>query len=591
MSEYIFDVVNQTSKLDWAFAFQRTGAFPLDRSSLFSSYSDAEAYARGDKSDARELGGASYVGQPVSIYDVETNTVSLYIIEADRSLKAVGSAPLGDDATIEIVDGKVQLKDFGLSYYAYTPAEKDENNEITKPAGYVLTEGFKAGLEPRVQFENEKYSIAWYEPSGSTIEDIAASIDSVREDVSSLSNSIDEIREEIGQPAEEEIAATGLYAKLEEKADKSTVYTKTEADAAIARAVSNVDHLKRSIVPGIEAIDAFAEDAEQYIYMVPNAEGKYDEYMVISHELEKVGDWSVNLDDYARVSDLETKVDKVEGSRLISEEEVNKLANIPETAEENYIKSTSNEFSVEEGNLSLVKIAQAKVDGLIDTLDTIASNLEKKVDSEEGSRLISADEIDKLASIKDLLQSVDTDKFTIDEDGKLLLNSVEISEIEGLANSLAQKVDKVAGSRLITEQEANKLEKLSIDEDGNVGLSGTVSAGNVQELYNAVVNIVTGSGTGLYDDIQRPLLAIEVGAERNVVQSVNTNELSINENRQLSVKEIGMNKVTGLITALTEKATVSQVTSVSDLLNQKVADYDNRIASLEGRLTWQRLTD
>ena len=35
MAEYIYDVVNQTSKLDWAFPFQRTGAFPIDRSILF----------------------------------------------------------------------------------------------------------------------------------------------------------------------------------------------------------------------------------------------------------------------------------------------------------------------------------------------------------------------------------------------------------------------------------------------------------------------------------------------------------------------------------------------------------------------------
>ena len=62
MSEYIFDVVSQTSKLDWAYAFQRTGAFPLDRTSLFSSLADAEAYAKGDESDARKVGGVSYVG-------------------------------------------------------------------------------------------------------------------------------------------------------------------------------------------------------------------------------------------------------------------------------------------------------------------------------------------------------------------------------------------------------------------------------------------------------------------------------------------------------------------------------------------------
>ena len=35
-----------TGKLDWAMPFQRTGAWPLDRSSMFESYEDALAYAK-----------------------------------------------------------------------------------------------------------------------------------------------------------------------------------------------------------------------------------------------------------------------------------------------------------------------------------------------------------------------------------------------------------------------------------------------------------------------------------------------------------------------------------------------------------------
>ena len=38
-------VRNFNSKLDWAMPFQRTGKFPLDRSSIFSSYADALKYA------------------------------------------------------------------------------------------------------------------------------------------------------------------------------------------------------------------------------------------------------------------------------------------------------------------------------------------------------------------------------------------------------------------------------------------------------------------------------------------------------------------------------------------------------------------
>ena len=142
-------------------------------------------------------------------------------------------------------------------------------------------------------------------------------------------------------------------------------------------------------------------------------------------------------------------------------------------------------------------------------LFSLSNILNSKVNTEENARLITNDEIVKLAAIKDLIQAVNPNNFSIDENGQLLLNQIQANEINGLSDALANKVDKVNGSRLITEAEANKLEKLSIDADGNIGLSGTVSASNVQELYDNVVNIVSGKGNGVYDNIQRPLLNIE----------------------------------------------------------------------------------
>lgn len=574
MSEYIFDVVSQTSKLDWAFAFQRTGAFPLDRSSLFSSYEDAVAYARGDKSDARELGGSSYVGQPVSVYDADSGTVNLYIIETDRTLKEVGSAPIGDNASIEIVDGRVQLKDFGVGYYAYVPAVKNEDGEVTEPSKYVYTEGFKEGLEARVRLEGEDYVIAWYEPSGETIEDINATLESVKSDIEALQEVVKDIPTELAK-----------------KANAEDVYTKAETDKAIADEIAKVDHLKRTTVAGVESIDLTAEDAGQYIYMVPNTEtGSYDEYMVINGELERVGDWGVDLDDYATKADLEDKVDKVEGSRLMTEAEGEKLAGIAEGANKNVIESVAeDELKVENGQLSVVEIAQSKVKGLVAKLNEIIEALDGKVDTDENARLITNEEIAKLEAVKDLIQSVDTEKFTVDENGKLLLNSVEITEIEGLADALGNKVDKIEGSRLITADEAAKLEKLVLD-DGEISISGSINAANVKELYDVVHRIVTGTGSSLFDGVERPLLGIEAGAQKNYINSVNQSQLVV-ENRNLSIKAVDIGVVTGLQDILDSKATVSSVANVQVLLNARVDAHEARIANLEGRLTWQPLID
>lgn len=66
------------SKMDWQNVFVRTGNFPLDRSSIFGSYEDALAYAKGDGSDSRALGLTSYVGQIIAVY--ENDAVSIYKI-------------------------------------------------------------------------------------------------------------------------------------------------------------------------------------------------------------------------------------------------------------------------------------------------------------------------------------------------------------------------------------------------------------------------------------------------------------------------------------------------------------------------------
>jgi hypothetical protein len=119
-----------------------------------------------------------------------------------------------------------------------------------------------------------------------------------------------------------------LLAELPLKANINDVYTKTQVDNIVA----GLDHLKRKIVVSLEAIDKTADDAEQYIYMVPNASTEnYDEYMVIDGELEKVGDWTTDLSGYA----TKQYVDEELGKKVDSEDLVdalNKLATIEEGA-------------------------------------------------------------------------------------------------------------------------------------------------------------------------------------------------------------------------------------------------------------------
>lgn len=84
--------------------------------------------------------------------------------------------------------------------------------------------------------------------------------------------------------------------------------TQSDLDMGIASA----GLLAKKIVENVDAIDTTAPDATKYIYLVPTSNttgttnNTYDEYMVISGALEKIGDTKVDLTGYLQSSDAAT---------------------------------------------------------------------------------------------------------------------------------------------------------------------------------------------------------------------------------------------------------------------------------------------
>lgn len=134
-----------------------------------------------------------------------------------------------------------------------------------------------------------------------------------------------------------------------------------------------------------------------------------------------------------------------------------------------------------------------------------------------------------------------------------------------LAALLENKVDKVAGSRLINQDEINKLAKLSIT-DGELGISGTVSAGQVTGLPEAVKEIFEATSdedntndqlakvinsTHLSDDlielINNPVRKVKAGDEDAVVVTDQTlkfsDEFTVAEEK-VTVNTVNVNKLT-----------------------------------------------
>ena len=519
-------------KLDFAVSLNRQTAFPLDARSYFESLASAEAAARTAEA-AGSKNTTYYFGQTICV--VENDIASMYIIQPDGTLGEIGEK-------IQIDTNQFEFKDGSLSLI-----------------------GFAEAVAEAQLVKNADGTIGWVKPDNSVVEGLST-------DVESLKNIV-------GAPAGE-TEATGIFAELDKKANVADVYSKEDADQAIASAIADVSHLKREIfdskIAAENAMADYGDSADQYIYMVARVETEdgnhYDEYMAFKNAdeewtLEKIGDWGVDLSTYAKtedvnkaldlkaniadvISQLNTKVDKLENYSLMSNLEHTKLEGIEAGAQVNFIKA--------------VDVAQFNVD------DT------GKLKIVEGYNLISNENLEKLNGIEagaqvNFIKAVDTGIFKV-ENGTLELIALPNTIVEGLDTKY---IAKNGTNRLITEEEARKLESLVLGDDNKVEISGKVNASNVQELYSAVVKIVTGEGQSEYDGIQKDLLGIEAGAQVNFIKAVDTASFSVDNNGSLGLVSIPASALITTVGDLTQLPNSDQ--------NYTLVDEINNIYQL---LTW-----
>lgn len=368
-------------KLNFAVAFNPQTAFPLDARYYFASLSEAQAAAAA----AVEVGSSSgtyFFGENVCV--VTESSADLYIIQPDKTLKAVGTVVLGDGKSIEIVDGKVALMGFGAA---------------------------TAGQQPRVNAAGT--ALEWYTPDTSTVSGLADTVAGHTQDIQNLQ--------------------TG-------KADKATTlegYGITDAmtAAAIAEAIQTaIAATGHASFKKVDAVPTADEAQDNVLYLVMNADtGFLDIYAKIDSEVVRLDDVSVDLDNYSTTEQMNeaiaaaiaNKVDKVDGKGLSTEDFTTalkeKLVALPEGAEANYVKSVSDEFSVSaEGKLEVKEIVPAKITGLPDALAG-------KVDKVDGKGLSANDYTD---AEKEKLGGIEAGANK---------NLIEVIELNGVAVNIQEK--------------------------------------------------------------------------------------------------------------------------------------------------------
>ena len=326
------------------------------------------------------------------------------------------------------------------------------------------------------------------EGAQSTADAAKAAIDAFLKEADATETAIDTLKEIQAELDEGEANAATMLAKIQalEAVDNAT---QAEMDAAIATVNENIG----SIEDRVEALEAVDVATKEY---ADQAEADAKSYAD-----------GLNTNMAARVEALEDKAHEHENKTVLDAITAEKVA-AWDGAEQN---------------------AKDYADGLNTAMggrvDAVEAALDDKVNVEEGKSLIADTLITKLEGIAagaqvNVIDSVDEEQFAIDENKKLALLDVAMSKVTGLEDALDGKVDKVEGSRLITSDEATKLGKLVLADDGSVEISAEISAANVKEL-DSWITTNRDSVLGLLSATKEAKLdGIAEGAQVNIIESV-----------------------------------------------------------------------
>lgn len=491
----------------------------LDISQVFTSQADLDYYiSKGAKTE-----GVSEYWLAVTPYPY----AGQYLALVNNETREVSAFIL-----VEKEDGTFATKEVGS-------APVGDEKSITVEDGIVKIVGFDAageGAQPRKKADG---TIEWVVPSTDTVDGLQQTVAGMQSDISTLQTDLDTAEQNIEDVVARVVAIEGDYLKTADK---------TALETAIATAKA----------------EAISETKEQILG--ENVSADFD-------TLQEVADWIAS--DTTNSAQLINRVSAIENDYLKGADKTELQGEID--ALETLIGT------LPEGAVSTNVIAyiQEVVNGLKIGDYAKASDLTALAE-----RVTTAEEdiaaLKEVGAEKNVIATVDDTQFAIDENRNLTLLDIAMGKVTGLTEALAGKVDKVEGSRLITESEAEKLEKLVLGEDGSVSVSGTIAAGNVDglaEWITARAGTLEGlSENNLTDTLLAKLNGIEDGAQVNVIESISVN----GETVTISNKTANINVPVGTDAENGVGVATDGTMSVNSLNVNKLTQTENETLILNG---------
>lgn len=480
--------------LDFAVGFNRLTAFPLDPKSYFESY-DAAVAAAATAEPAGSTNTVYYYGNPVVV--VENGKAKIYQIQPDKTLSGVGEEiVINENVFTKDAEGKLSLYGFA-----------------TAVAGAQLTVGTDGKL-------------SWVKPDTTTVDGLSTKI-------ATLETNVGNLQAEIGKKANSEDVynktdidgkLTTVAGEIAKKANAADVYTKDEADLAIDAAVAAASHLTRQIVTAQElaafiANPATASDNVIYMQKFSSGEGKdnYKEYMRFgtegSYSIELIGDTSVDLTDYAKTIDVNTALESYAKTTVTDNLATQIAANTTAISQK--------------ADTTVVETLSGKVDKNIGDITALTEAVNGKANQNDLTALTTTVEghTADLATLTNTVAGKADASAVTELTTKVTKNT---NDLAALTTTVDGKVDKVTSEvdgkqvpwTLLSPTNKTKLDNLVLNEDGTVGISGSVAA----EKVTGLADWVTGqrdSTPGLLSAADEAKLdGIAEGAQVNVIEAI-----------------------------------------------------------------------
>ena len=567
-------------KLNFAVGFNRTSAFPLDANSYFESYAAAAAAVKG----AAEVGSsdsAYYLGQLIIINDKTEDAnkgIGLYQITGvagSATLTPFGKATAADElgqqvsalqSQITEINGKLILADAAHDGFiskgdftklqsiaegaqanviesvkvngeALTPVDKAVNIDLS---AYATSEAVQAGYVAKV--EGKGLSTNDYDATSRGIVDgITAKVEAVDAKFDNYYNK---------QQVEEKIAGKKTAYVFTNKTDPLFVQAYGKKGSFVVGdniyfTDKKVNDMWVSAV--LETAGTFEgkEDAAACYYTFENLEVEHPDlsgYATLDELTKKINAEATNRIDADNA--LEGKVAlKADASALTDAEgriaaiEGDYLKGADKTALESAIALKADNSALQTTNLA-VEALEDKVgtagEGQTGTLfELIAGEATARKAADDGLAA-------RIATLEGAKVKVDDITIQRDTGDVISVKAVPQEKVTGLVAALDSKVDKVEGSRLMTEEEGTKLAGIAAGAEVNViervQFNGVAAPEGT--VANKVLNLGELASLNKVDKAHVDQTLLDYIDNICAIKTVNTDQFTLGADKKLGLKQV-----------------------------------------------------